>query len=158
MNRLLLALDLHRADSVTGLHDSRVSPMQNKEPPSRVVKCTPTPSLPGAHQTPILLTQVQVYNTTFIRWTTHHPKGLSEKDIELATLCDILAQDFGETVVDKSHQQQQQQHDDQQKQQQQQEQGQPATACGLAGLANQAAGSAGDCCVPKGKGAGGGKA
>ncbi|KAM0254990.1 hypothetical protein ACHAQJ_006218 [Trichoderma viride] len=37
-----------------------------------------------------------VYNTTFIRWTTHVPKGLSDKDIGLATLCDSLAKDFGE--------------------------------------------------------------
>ncbi|KAL7958852.1 transcriptional coactivator/pterin dehydratase [Trichoderma compactum] len=37
-----------------------------------------------------------VYNTTFIRWTTHIPKGLSDKDISLATLCDSLAKDFGE--------------------------------------------------------------
>ncbi|KAG5983366.1 hypothetical protein E4U55_000104 [Claviceps digitariae] len=37
-----------------------------------------------------------VYNTTFIRWTTHSPKGLSEKDVRLAALCDALARDFGE--------------------------------------------------------------
>ncbi|KAH6607671.1 hypothetical protein Trco_003984 [Trichoderma cornu-damae] len=37
-----------------------------------------------------------VYNTTFIRWTTHVPKGLSDKDISLAALCDALARDFGE--------------------------------------------------------------
>ncbi|KAH0532124.1 hypothetical protein TsFJ059_000857 [Trichoderma semiorbis] len=37
-----------------------------------------------------------VYNTTFIRWTTHVPKGLSDKDIGLATVCDSLAKDFGE--------------------------------------------------------------
>lgn len=37
-----------------------------------------------------------VYNTTFIRWTTHSPEGLSEKDVGLATLCDSLAKDFGE--------------------------------------------------------------
>ncbi|KAL7820914.1 transcriptional coactivator/pterin dehydratase [Trichoderma gracile] len=37
-----------------------------------------------------------VYNTTFIRWTTHVPKGLSEKDINLASLCDSIAKDFGE--------------------------------------------------------------
>lgn len=71
----------------------------------------------------------QVFNTTFIRWTTHHPKGLSEKDIELATICDKLATDFGEVAVE-THQQQ-------------------GEACGLSGLANRAAGSAGDCCVPK---------
>ncbi|KAJ6444432.1 pterin-4-alpha-carbinolamine dehydratase family protein [Purpureocillium lavendulum] len=37
-----------------------------------------------------------VYNTTFIRWTTHNPKGLSVKDVDLATVCDSLAKDFGE--------------------------------------------------------------
>ncbi|CAI4210581.1 unnamed protein product [Parascedosporium putredinis] len=37
-----------------------------------------------------------VYNTTFIRWTTHSPKGLSEKDISLAAICDDLAKAFGE--------------------------------------------------------------
>ncbi|GJC94025.1 pterin 4 alpha carbinolamine dehydratase [Colletotrichum higginsianum] len=37
-----------------------------------------------------------VYNTTFIRWTTHNPKGLSDKDLKLAMICDALAKDFGE--------------------------------------------------------------
>ncbi|KAH8121333.1 transcriptional coactivator/pterin dehydratase [Trichoderma asperelloides] len=41
-----------------------------------------------------------VYNTTFIRWTTHVPKGLSDKDIGLATLCDALAKDFGELELE----------------------------------------------------------
>ncbi|KAM0484373.1 hypothetical protein ACHAPX_001796 [Trichoderma viride] len=41
-------------------------------------------------------TKTWVYNTTFIRWTTHVPKGLSDKDIGLAALCDALAKDFGE--------------------------------------------------------------
>ncbi|KAM7206873.1 Pterin 4 alpha carbinolamine dehydratase domain containing protein [Naviculisporaceae sp. PSN 640] len=39
-----------------------------------------------------------VYNTTFIRWTTHSPRGLSSKDVELASICDSLAKDFGEIV------------------------------------------------------------
>lgn len=42
----------------------------------------------------------QVYNTTFVRWTTHNPKGLSEKDISMAALCDELAQAFGEQPVE----------------------------------------------------------
>ncbi|KAK4217842.1 pterin 4 alpha carbinolamine dehydratase-domain-containing protein [Rhypophila decipiens] len=42
-----------------------------------------------------------VYNTTFIRWTTHNPQGLSTKDLELASICDSLAQDFGE-IIDTS--------------------------------------------------------
>ncbi|KAL2153184.1 hypothetical protein VTH82DRAFT_4339 [Thermothelomyces myriococcoides] len=75
-----------------------------------------------------------VYNTTFIRWTTHHPKGLSEKDIELATICDKLATDFGEVVPE----------------QQEQQQLQPREACSLSGLANRALGT-GDCCNLKTK-------
>ncbi|KAI0175919.1 transcriptional coactivator/pterin dehydratase [Hypoxylon sp. FL1284] len=39
-----------------------------------------------------------VYNTTYIRWTTHNPKGLSAKDVELAAICDGIAKDFGEIV------------------------------------------------------------
>ncbi|KAK4235530.1 pterin 4 alpha carbinolamine dehydratase-domain-containing protein [Achaetomium macrosporum] len=80
-----------------------------------------------------------VFNTTFIRWTTHHPKGLSAKDVELAAICDSLAKDFGEVVVEQTQTQQQGAEQAQQLQQ----------ACGLSGLANRAAGSAGDCCVPK---------
>lgn len=80
-----------------------------------------------------------VYNTTFVRWTTHSPTpGLTRKDTELAALCDALARDFGETTPTT-----------------------PTTttsaslggACGMQGLANQAATvSGGDCCTPsKGK-------
>ncbi|KAJ2970695.1 hypothetical protein NQ176_g8062 [Zarea fungicola] len=65
-----------------------------------------------------------VYNTTFIRWTTHHPKGLSNKDLELALTCDFLAKQFGEVEPDK-------------------------TSCGLTDLADTVAAVAGDCCVPK---------
>ncbi|ROT39406.1 transcriptional coactivator/pterin dehydratase [Sodiomyces alkalinus F11] len=43
-----------------------------------------------------------VYNTTFIRWTTHNPKGLSDRDVHLAALCDTLARDFGEVIEDPS--------------------------------------------------------
>ncbi|KAK2067745.1 hypothetical protein P8C59_001457 [Phyllachora maydis] len=39
-----------------------------------------------------------VYNTTFIRWKTHSPQGLSSKDIDLAAVCDALAEDFGEVT------------------------------------------------------------
>ena len=31
-----------------------------------------------------------------MRWTTHDPKGLSDKDISMAALCDDLARSFGE--------------------------------------------------------------
>jgi 4a-hydroxytetrahydrobiopterin dehydratase len=39
-----------------------------------------------------------VYNTTFIRWTTHSPPGLSEKDVLMAKFCDEQAVVFGEVV------------------------------------------------------------
>ncbi|KAM3506934.1 hypothetical protein MY10362_002054 [Beauveria mimosiformis] len=65
-----------------------------------------------------------VYNTTFIRWTTHNPKGLSIKDLDMAITCDFLAMHFGEVESDK-------------------------TSCDLGALADTAAASAGDCCTPK---------
>jgi len=66
-----------------------------------------------------------VFDTTFIRWTTHNPKGLSEKDVDLATTCDLLAKDFGEIE-------------------------QPAgESCEMKGLADRVTSSAGDCCTPK---------
>ncbi|KAL2023078.1 hypothetical protein VTK56DRAFT_3988 [Thermocarpiscus australiensis] len=77
-----------------------------------------------------------VYNTTFIRWTTHLPRGLSAKDVELAGICDSLAKDFGEV-----EEQQQQTKEPQQQEQQ--------TTCALSGLADRAVGSAGDCCGPE---------
>jgi hypothetical protein len=30
----------------------------------------------------------QVYNNVSIRWTTHHPKGLTNLDVTMARLCD----------------------------------------------------------------------
>ncbi|KAI1489452.1 transcriptional coactivator/pterin dehydratase [Biscogniauxia mediterranea] len=69
-----------------------------------------------------------VYNTTYIRWTTHSPKGLSAKDVELAALCDALARDFGEIIPEKSE------DDD---------------SCALKRAADRAVGAAGqECCVP----------
>lgn len=76
----------------------------------------------------------QVYNTTFIRWTTHVPKGLSDKDLKLALICDALAKDFGEVEVPASEA----------------STGEGETvSCGIRGLADKAAGTAGDCCTPK---------
>ncbi|KAI1638520.1 transcriptional coactivator/pterin dehydratase [Biscogniauxia mediterranea] len=70
-----------------------------------------------------------VYNTTYIRWTTHSPKGLSAKDVELAALCDALARDFGEIVPEESEG-----GDD---------------SCALKQAADRAVGAAGqECCVP----------
>ncbi|EFY87560.1 hypothetical protein J3458_002138 [Metarhizium acridum] len=65
-----------------------------------------------------------VYNTTFIRWTTHNPLGLSEKDVRLAGICDALAKDFGELVPE------------------------PAS-CEVKGLADKASSASGDCCMPR---------
>ncbi|KAK1641096.1 pterin 4 alpha carbinolamine dehydratase-domain-containing protein [Colletotrichum phormii] len=75
-----------------------------------------------------------VYNTTFIRWTTHNPKGLSDKDLKLALICDALAKDFGEVEVPASEAT---------------AGGGEAVGCGIRGLADKAAGTAGDCCTPK---------
>lgn len=72
-------------------------------------------------------THQKVYNTTFIRWTTHSPPGLSAKDTALALLCDALAKDFGEI----------------------QEQSSAEATCQMKGLADKTASTAGDCCVPK---------
>lgn len=54
-------------------------------------------SLPDSNHR--LTTPLQVYNTTFIRWTTHNPAGLSEKDVTLAALCDALAKDMGDNIL-----------------------------------------------------------
>ncbi|TWU76450.1 hypothetical protein ED733_007105 [Metarhizium rileyi] len=66
-----------------------------------------------------------VYNTTFIRWTTHHPRGLSEKDISLAGMCDAIARDFGELDAEP-------------------------VSCEVKTLADSAVSASGDCCTPKG--------
>lgn len=67
-----------------------------------------------------------MYNTTFVRWTTHNPKGLSEKDVSMAAMCDELAQSFGEVPAENE----------------------PANT-GADDLVACAVGSAGDCCGPK---------
>jgi 4a-hydroxytetrahydrobiopterin dehydratase len=71
-----------------------------------------------------------VYNTTFIRWTTHNPAGLSDKDIVMAANCDALAAELGELPPDPEAE---------------------AQSCAIKGLADAAAGAAGDCCTPKTK-------
>ncbi|KAI6093567.1 transcriptional coactivator/pterin dehydratase [Hypoxylon rubiginosum] len=68
-----------------------------------------------------------VYNTTYIRWTTHNPKGLSAKDVELAAICDRLAKDFSEIVEDTSS----------------------GDSCALKQVADRAVTNADDCCTPK---------
>ena len=37
-----------------------------------------------------------IYNRTHVRWTTHNPEGLSEKDVEMARYCDEVAAEKGE--------------------------------------------------------------
>ncbi|KAI0894886.1 transcriptional coactivator/pterin dehydratase [Annulohypoxylon nitens] len=69
-----------------------------------------------------------VYNTTYIRWTTHNPKGLSTKDVELAAICDGLAKDFGEIIEETSS---------------------GDGSCALKQVADRAVTNAGDCCTPK---------
>ena len=68
----------------------------------------------------------KTYNTTYIRWTTHSPKGLSEKDLDMAAICDAAAKQFGEIASDESN-------------------------SDMASLASEATVIAGDCCVPKKK-------
>ncbi|KAG6143428.1 hypothetical protein E4U12_001472 [Claviceps purpurea] len=65
-----------------------------------------------------------VYNTTFIRWTTHNPKGLSDKDVRLASLCDSIARDFGELDAEP-------------------------LSCEVRARAGAAISKSGDCCKPK---------
>ena len=68
-----------------------------------------------------------MYNTTFVRWTTHNPKGLSAKDVDMAALCDSIARDFGEIedAVESN------------------------VVCEIQGLTNKATSASGDCCTPK---------
>ncbi|KAI9848586.1 MAG: hypothetical protein M1837_007255 [Sclerophora amabilis] len=43
-----------------------------------------------------------VYNRTHIRWSTHDPSGLSNKDVRMARFCDAKADDLG-VVADMSN-------------------------------------------------------
>jgi 4a-hydroxytetrahydrobiopterin dehydratase len=72
----------------------------------------------------------EVYNTTFIRWTTHSPPGLSEKDLVMAQFCDEQAALKEEVQVEKEE-----------------------SAGEDVGreLADRVAREGGDCCVPKKK-------
>ncbi|KOS17644.1 Pterin-4-alpha-carbinolamine dehydratase [Escovopsis weberi] len=83
------------------------------------------------------------YNTTFIRWTTHSPKGLSALDVDLAAACDALARDFGELDPEPAPA----------PEPAPESANATATAspsCVLHDLATRAAGS-GECCAPKNK-------
>jgi 4a-hydroxytetrahydrobiopterin dehydratase len=68
----------------------------------------------------------KVYNTTFIRWTTHSPPGLSEKDVLMARFCDEKAAECGEVV----------------------QEGESSGGVGKE-LADRVASEGKDCCVPK---------
>jgi 4a-hydroxytetrahydrobiopterin dehydratase len=71
------------------------------------------------------------YNTVFVRWTTHAPKGLSAKDIYLAGLTDDHAQRFGELKAERE------------------EGGSDGARESLIALADEIGKTAPDCCVPK---------
>jgi 4a-hydroxytetrahydrobiopterin dehydratase len=79
-----------------------------------------------------------VYNVAFIRWTTHHPAGLSELDLKMAKFCDEKAAENNEVIPAPSEQE-------------------PTTAeafegednGGMCSLTNRAVTAGGDCCVPK---------
>ncbi|KAL9048568.1 MAG: hypothetical protein Q9162_007652 [Coniocarpon cinnabarinum] len=44
------------------------------------------------------------YNAVFVRWTTHNPAGLSEKDVKMASLCDEAAtRPESSETTDSSH-------------------------------------------------------
>lgn len=60
-----------------------------------------------------------------MRWTTHNPKGLSDKDISMAVICDDLARAFGELPPESEE-----------------------SSSGGADLVGCAVGAAGDCCGP----------
>lgn len=84
-----------------------------------------------------------VYNTTFIRWTTHSPPGLSMLDCEMATFCDQAAAQLGEVLDDGPAETQ----NDEASTNGTQEENE-----GMCGLTDRAVKAGGDCCVPKGKG------
>jgi len=74
-----------------------------------------------------------VYNTTFIRWTTHSPPGLSHLDVQMAAFCDEQGKAFGELPPQPAAAPGQPQED----------------SSGVSALADSAVKAGGDCCVPK---------
>lgn len=70
------------------------------------------------------------YNTVLVKWTTHMPKGLSEKDVTMAGFCDGVALEVGEVVVESEAAEQREE---------------------MEGLVDDLGKEAGDCCVPKKK-------
>lgn len=45
-----------------------------------------------------------MYNRVHVRWTTHSPEGLSERDVLMAGFCDGRAEEFGEVEEEKGSQ------------------------------------------------------
>lgn len=74
-----------------------------------------------------------VYNTTFIRWTTHHPPGLSHLDVQMAAFCDEQGNALGELAAAPVDAQKEAQSE----------------SAGMCSLTNRAVKAGGDCCVPK---------
>lgn len=83
----------------------------------------------------------QVYNTTFIRWTTHSPSGLSHKDITMARFCDEKAAECGELAPLLPQQQQQGGAE---------KDGKDGSET-VRGLVSKVVTEGGDCCMPKKK-------
>ena len=46
-----------------------------------------------------------IYNKTSIRWTTHNPEGLSNKDTNMARFCDEAGEQFGELAPEPAEEQ-----------------------------------------------------
>jgi hypothetical protein len=47
------------------------------------------------HSTGIVLIQLQTIGTLTVHWTTHEPRGLSKKDLDMARYCDEQAKSIG---------------------------------------------------------------
>jgi 4a-hydroxytetrahydrobiopterin dehydratase len=67
-----------------------------------------------------------VYNTAFVRWTTHAPAGLSAKDVLMARFCDEKALECGEVVGERGEGEAERE------------------------LVKRVVGEGGNCCVPQG--------
>lgn len=89
-----------------------------------------------------------MYNTTFIRWTTHSPPGLSAKDVEMARFCDEQAAVFGEVAPSPQEKAQAEEGKGSVKAQDVRD-GEGQTCSVEKELADRVALEGGDCCMPK---------
>lgn len=80
---------------------------------------------------------VNMYNTVFVRWTTHVPKGLTEKDVDMAIVCDEVAREVGEMEGQGAKEGE--------------GKGRKGVLQDMKGLLEEAVKEAGDCCGPKKK-------